>query len=533
MTGTLGGERTMRRLQGIVLLATALALAACSPRPAPGPKTELTLGSSAADVSTLDPHLASGTPERTLVAWIFGALVRFSPGTIDPERLEPDLAESWVASDDGLVWTFTLRQGVQWHRGFGEVTADDVVFSLRKSADPARSAYASDYAAFDSVEALDRYTVRITLSRRVPSLLGLLSNYSGGFIISRRAYEQYGQDFGRYPVGSGPFQFESLDPGVSVNFVRHDAYFRGRPRLERVRYRFLRSASARGLAFLAGEVDAATGSPDQNWLRHIRATPGAAIDIFEPSELNLLHLNTKRPPFDDLRVRQALAHAVDPERVPRYRGAEFSRPAWSVVPSDNLGYTDAVPRYAFDPEKAKALLREAGYANGLTLHILASQAPNYYTELQILQANLKESGITLVLQPAEHATWHQLIRQDLSPMVPYGASRFPIADVYLTQFFHSRSSIGTPGAVTNFSHCDVADAQIEAARVTLDPERRLELWKQAQRRITEAVCAIPSSEGAQVWVRNESLDWGFPLEGSISLGPLVTELTHFREWTQK
>lgn len=529
MTEMTWDARRMSRISGALLAAAVMALAACGPRPAPGPKTELTLGSSAADVNTLDPHLASGTPERTLVAWIFGALVRFAPGTIDPDRIEPDLAESWTTSDDGLTWTFTLRKGVQWHHGFGEVTADDVVFSLRKSADPARSAYASDYAAFQSVEALDRYTVRIKLSHRVPSVLGLLSNYSGGFIISRRAYERYGQDFGRYPVGSGPFQFDSLHPGVSVDFVRHDAYFRGKPRLERVRYRFLRSASARGLAFLAGEVDAATGSPDQNWLRHIRATPGAAIDIFEPSELNLLHLNTKKPPFDNLLVRQALAHAVDPQRISRYRGAEFSRPAWSVVPSDNLGYTDDVPRYAFDPRKAKALLREAGYPHGLTLHVLASQSPNYYVELQILQANLLESGITLVLQPAEHATWHQLIRKDLSPMVPYGASRFPIADVYLTQFFHSKSSVGTPGAVTNFSHCDVADAQIEAARVEPDPEKRIELWKEAQRRIIKAACAIPTSEGAQVWVRNEKLDWGFPLHGSISLGPLVTEMTHFRE----
>lgn len=510
-------------------MVLALVLASCGPRPPSGPKTELTLGSSAADINTLDPHLATGTAERTLVAWIFSALVRFTPGTIDPERLEPDLAESWTASEDGLEWTFRLRQGVQWHRGFGEVTADDVVFSLRKSSDPARSAYASDFAAFESVDALDRYTVRIRLRHRVPSLLGLLSNYSGGFIVSREAYERYGQDFGRNPVGSGPFQFESFEPGVAVTVVRHDAYFRGQPKLERVKYRFLRSASARGLAFLAGEVDAATGSPDQNWLRHIKATPGAAIDIFEPSELNLLHLNTKKPPFDNLLVRQALAHAVDPERVSRYRGAEFSRPAWSVVPSDNLGYTDDLPRYAFDPEKAKALLREAGYPQGLTFGILASQSPNYYAELQILQANLKESGITLVLHPAEHATWHQLIRKDLSPMVPYGASRFPIADVYLTQFFHSKSAVGTPTAVTNFSHCDVADALIEAARVEPDPQQRLELWKEAQHRIIEAVCAIPTSEGAQVWVRNEKLDWGFPLEGSISLGPLVTELTHFRD----
>lgn len=518
-----------RSIQKILLATMLLAGVACGPKPLPAAKTELTLGSSAADINTLDPHFASGTADRTLVAWIYGALVRFPPGTIDAEALEPDLAESWSASDDGLVWTFKLRQGVQWHRGYGEVNADDVVFSLLKSADPKRSAYSSDYAAFDAVEALDPYTVRIKLKHRVPSVLGLLSNYSGGFIISRRAYEDLGSEFARKPVGFGPFQFEAIEPGVAVTFVPHKAYFRGKPQLTRVKYRFLSSASARGLAFLAGEIDAAAGSADQNWLRHVKATPGAVIDIFEPSELNLLHVNTKMPPFDNILVRRALAHAVDPSRLPQYRGAEFSRPAKSVVPSDNLGYTSDVPRYEFDPDRARSLLREAGYPNGLAFNMIASQSPGYYAELQILQANLKESGITVTLQPAEHATWHQLIRKDVNPVVPYGASRFPIADVYLTQFFHSSSSVGTPSAVTNFSHCSVADEQIEAARVERDPQRRNELWKDAQRLIIAAVCAIPSSEGAQVWVRNEKVDWGFPLKASISLGPLVTERTRFVE----
>ena len=527
--GSMG--KMSRAITNIVLVGMLLACAACGPRPSPAAKTELILGSSAADINTLDPHFASGTADRTLVAWIYGALVRFPPGTIDAEALEPDLAESWSASDDGLVWTFKLRKGVQWHRGYGEVTADDVVFSLLKSSDPGRSAYSSDYAAFDAVEALDPYTVRITLKHRVPSVLGLLSNYSGGFIISRKAYEALGSEFARNPVGFGPFQFEAIEPGVAVTFLAHKAYFRGEPRLAKVKYRFLTSASARGLAFLAGEIDAAAGAADQNWLRHVKATPGATIDIFEPSELNLLHVNTKMPPFDNILVRQALAHAVDPDRLPKYRGAEFSRPAKSVVPSDNLGYTDDVPRYDFDPAKARSLLRAAGYPDGLAFNMIASQSPGYYAELQILQANLKESGITVTLQPAEHATWHQLIRKDLNPVVPYGAARFPIADVYLTQFFHSSSSVGTPTAVTNFSHCSVADKQIEAARVELDPQRRSELWKEAQRLIVKAVCAIPSSEGAQVWVRNEQVDWGFPLKASISLGPLVTERTRFVEST--
>ncbi|MDJ1465814.1 hypothetical protein [Nitratireductor sp. GZWM139] len=161
--------------------------------------------------------------------------------------------------------------------------------------------------------------------------------------------------------------------------------------------------------------------------------------------------------------------------------------------------------------------------------MISSQLPSYESSNQILQAQLKEGGFTLELQPVEHATWHQMIRQDLSPIVTYGAARFPVADVYLSQFFHSDSAIGKPGAVTNFSHCDVADEQIEAARTESDPEKQAALWQEAQQLIIKEVCGIPVTETAGVWARRENLDWGFEFEGSMSLGPLLTEKTHFTD----
>ncbi|TKT75852.1 ABC transporter substrate-binding protein [Aquamicrobium sp. LC103] len=517
------------KLSGMILMAALLAGAAFAPLPAHAAQTELRLGAAAADIGTLDPHYAAGTTDRTLVAWIYGGLVRFAPGTTDPAQIEPDLAESWEGSDDNLVWTFKLRQGVQWHHGYGEVTAEDVVFSLEKSADPTRSAFASDYSAFEKVEAVDPYTVRITLKNVIPSVLGPLANYAGGFIISKKAYEERGEEFARRPVGFGPFQLDSIEAGVAVHFSAHADYFRGAPKLTKVTYRFLNAAAARDLAFVAGEVDAATGLADPRWLQRTLATPGSTVDIFDPAELTVLHINTKKKPFDDIRVRQALAYAMDPNRIAQYRGPEFTRVGGSVIPSNNLGYTEDNGLPAFDAEKAKALLTEAGYPDGLTVKMISSQLPSYESSNQILQAQLEETGFMLELEPVEHATWHQMIRQDLSPLVTYGAARFPVADVYLTQFFHSDSIIGTPTAVTNFSHCDVADEQIEAARVETDPQKQIELWQEAQRLIIEAVCGIPMTETAQVWARKEKLDWGFELKGSMSLGPLVTELTHFTE----
>ncbi|WP_075656620.1 ABC transporter substrate-binding protein [Pseudochrobactrum sp. B5] len=510
-------------------LAAFMACSALVSMPAFAAKTELVLGAAAADVGKLDPHFANSTSDRTLVAWIFGGLVRFAPGSTDPSTIEPDLAEKWEHSADKMEWTFHLRKGVQFQQGYGEVTADDVVFSLNKAGKPETSAFATDYAALKSVEAVDPYTVKITLAKAVPSLLGLVSNYSGGFILSKKAYEERGDEFQRRPVGFGPFSLEKIEPSVSIEFKAHDGYFRGKPKLEKIIYRFLNAASARDLAFISGEIDVSAGTTDQKWLARTREVPESVVDIFDPAELTLLHVNRTKKPFDDIRVRQALAYAVNAAQMAQFRGKEFTREVKSVIPSNNLGYTDEAGVVSNDTEKAKALLAEAGYPDGVTIKMLSSQLPSLEQSAQMLQAQVAKAGIKLELEPVEHATWHQMIRKDLSPIVMYGAARFPVADYYLTQFYHSDSIVGKPTAVTNFSHCAAADEQIVAARSEVDPDKQLQLWHEAQKLIVADVCAIPLNETAQVWVRKKSLDWGFELKGSLSLGPLVTEQTHFTD----
>ena len=149
--------------------------------------------------------------------------------------------------------------------------------------------------------------------------------------------------------------------------------------------------------------------------------------------------------------------------------------------------------------------------------------------IEAIQALLRNANINLEIEPVEHATFHAQIREDLSPVVHYSAARFPIADVYLTQFFHSRSIVGTPTAITNFSHCDVADAEIDAARVEADPEKQKELWAEAQRKIIEALCGIPIYENLQLWAWKDTLDLGYDVKGSLNLSPPVTEKAHFTE----
>ncbi len=228
----------MKKALSAALLAVSLALAGTAQA---APKTTVSVSIFAQDIGTLDPDFAAGTQDRVPVAWIFNALTRFKPGTIDPKTLEPDLAQSWEESPDGKVWTFHLRHGVQFHGGYGEMTADDVVFSYTKAANAATSAFAADYAQFQSVEAVDPYTVKITLKQPVPSLLGLVANYSGGFILSKKAYAERGDGFKRAPIGTGPFMFKSVAPSQSLELVANDAYFRGKPKITAISYRFMPS----------------------------------------------------------------------------------------------------------------------------------------------------------------------------------------------------------------------------------------------------------------------------------------------------
>jgi peptide/nickel transport system substrate-binding protein len=125
----------------------------------------------------------------------------------------------------------------------------------------------------------------------------------------------------------------------------------------------------------------------------------------------------------------------------------------------------------------------------------------------------------------EHATYHARIRQDLSQMIFYGAARYPVADSYLTQFYHSRSAPGRPTMSLNFAHCDAADAEIDAARAEPDQARQLALWAEAQRKVLDAGCSVPLFDLRQVWVRRARLDLGYRLEGALNLGPAITHAT--------
>lgn len=511
------------------MLFGALALgAALAAHPVLAQKTVLNIGMASADAGKLDPHLSATTPDKALFNFMFNGLVRFKPGSMNPETIEPDLAEKWTSSEDGKTWNFSIRRGVQCHHNYGEITSADIVYSLQRAADPKRSGFSSDFKDFDKVEAVDANTVRITLKNAVPSLLGLLTNYHGGNIVCKKAAEEMGENFVKKPIGTGPFMFGQYAPKELVTLVAHKGYFRGAPKLERIVYRYIPSDASRDLAYTSGEIDMLYGKGEQVWVERMRKLDNTIVDVFEPAEMAVLYLNTKMKPLDDIRVRQALGHALNINEVVQFKGAAVARAAKSVVPIGYLGFTDDVPLLKHDPARAKALLAEAGYPNGLTVKAIHTSLPGMLSTIQVVQQQWRRSGINLDLEIVEHATFHAEIRKDKSAIVQYQAARFPIADTYLTQFFHSSAIVGTPTAVTNFTHCNDADAEIVAARSEPDPVKQKALWKTAQQKLMTKVCALPIYENMLVWARRANFDFGIKLEGSLNLGPVVNELSHFK-----
>jgi peptide/nickel transport system substrate-binding protein len=509
----------------------------------PGPVAEptyLRVGQNAADMSSLDPHFSTTTEGRALVDMIFNGLVRYAPGDGAFEAMEPDLAEALpeVEEVDGMqVWTFNLRQGVMCHPAGAmpayELTSEDVVYSLEKSANPERSAYAGEYTGM-TFEAVDDYTVKITLENPLSPVLFYpkVANYSGGFIVCKQAVEALGDDkFKTNPVGTGPFMFEQYRPQEKILLKANPDYFRGAPMLDGIEYRYMADITSREAGLLAGELDVINGVPDQAWVEKM-AAEGVTVDVFGVGEVATLHFNTTVEPLDDPAVRKAIAYALDRDEFLALFGEPVAENVYSPVPAKFLagGLTQEEVEelglaYDMDRDMAMQMLADAGYPDGFELEVITSEMTGYRRIYENMQAQLAEVGIDLAVSVVDHSTMHSQIREDVNPLVIYIAWR-PNADVYLTRFYHSDSIVVTGAKPdTNFSHVDILDDLIESARLATTAEEQIQTWKDAQVILLEDMYTYPLHFQQLVYARAEGVDYGHDLVSVLALYPGITEKT--------
>jgi len=467
-----------------------------------------------AAVGTLDPHFANKIGEVPIIRMVYQSLLRHPPGEVNVAKLEPSLALKWEVADDKLTWIFHLRQGVKWHEGYGELTAEDVKFSIDRIIDPGVGSPARKaLAAVESVSVVDPYTVQIKTKQPYPVLPAMMVEERFGYIISKKAAAKLGKDLKFHPVGTGPFMYETYKPRESFTLKANPDYWGGKPKLDRVVVSFMPDNSTRELALRNGEIHAINIPAKQEWIDRLNKT-GFTVNLTSPANMFVLHFNLTQKPMDNKKVRMALSHAISRDLMVTFLGKDVAKPEVSPLPSGYVGHTEDVIRYPYDVAKAKKLLAEAGFKDGFKFSMNISNSNIYLPPMQVIQEMWKKIGVDLELKVVDHPTYHKLIRKDVNPVVIYGAYRYPLTGTrYLTQFYHSDSIVGKKTAVINFSHYGEAlpgvDKYIDGARFELDVNKQIQMWEAAQRQIKADCVSIPLFTRKYAMAKSKTFDQGF------------------------
>ncbi len=456
------------------------------------------------DVSTLDPAIGYDWQNWSMIKSLFDGLMDYKPGTTE---LVPDLAESYELSEDGLTYTFKLRKGVKFHNG-RELKAADIKYSIERAVRPeTQSPGAGFFASIEGFEELtsgaaeglsgitvpDDYTVKITLSRPDATFLHVMAiNFS--FAVPREEVEKYGQDFGKNPVGTGAFRLAEWTLGQRLVFERNPDYYKeGRPRLDRIVFEVGQEPLVALLRLQRGEVDIlGDGIPPAKFLE-IMNDPQWRDNVVEGGQLHTgyVAMNVTLKPFDNVLVRRAVNHAINKDRIIRIINGR-AVPATQPLPPAMPGHDPNYKGYAFDPEKAKQLMAEAGYADGVDTELYAMNTDPNPRIAQAIQQDLAAIGIRAELKVLAQANVIAAGgEKDAAPMIWSGGMAW-IADFPDPSNFYG-PILGCGGAVPggwNWAwYCNQeldalaakADAMVEPAQA----EERIDLWRQIFLRIMD------------------------------------------------
>ncbi|MFY0646191.1 ABC transporter substrate-binding protein [Sulfitobacter geojensis] len=416
------------------------------------------------------PHMdptsaAAGAIDSVLYSNVFEGLTRFmSDGSV-----VPGLAESWDISDDGLTYTFKLRSDVTFHDGT-TMDAEDVKFSLdRIGAEDSANAQKALYSAISEVNVVDPMTVEVKLSEPNGNLIFNLA-WGDAVIVAPESIEGIKQT----PIGTGAFKFDSWTQGDKVELSRNDAYWGDAPALASATFKFISDPTAAFASVMAEDVDVFSGFPAPENLPQFEADPRFQVLVGSTEGETILSTNNKMPPFDNVKVREALAHAIDRQAI--IDGAMFGlgTPIGTHFAPHNPAYVDLTAQSNYDPAKAKALLAEAGFADGFetTLHL---PPPSYARRGgEIIAAQLAEVGITAKITNVEWAQWLETV--------------FKGKDFGLTIVSHTEPmDIGIYANPEYYFQYDNKEFQdlIAKFNTTADPEMRGEMMAQAQQIIAD------------------------------------------------
>ncbi len=416
------------------------------------------------------PHLdptsaAAGAIDSVLYSNVFEGLTRFgADGSINP-----GLAQSWEISEDGLTYRFKLAEGVTFHDGT-TMDAEDVKFSLdRARAEDSANAQKALYAGITAVDVVDPMTVQLTLAEPNGSMLFNLA-WGDAVIVAPESIENIKQA----PVGTGAFKFTNWVQGDSIMLEKNAAYWGTPAALDKVTFKFISDPTAAFAAVMAEDVDVFTGYPAPENIPQFEADARFQVIVGNTEGETILSTNNKMPPFDNVKVREALAHAIDRQAI--IDGAMFGlgTPIGTHFAPHNPDYVDLTANSAYDPELAKKLLAEAGFADGFKT-TLKLPPPSYARRGgEIIAAQLRAVGIETEISNLEWAQWLEQV--------------FKGKDFGLTIVSHTEPmDIGIYARPDYYFQYD--DAAFQDMNTMLegeaDPAKRSELLGKMQRKISE------------------------------------------------
>lgn len=424
-------------------------------------------------LNTLNPYKVTIKNDMRVRCQIFDNLVNYK------DKVEkPRLADSYDISDDGLTYTFKIKQGVKFHNG-AEMTVEDVVFSYETAM---KEPFMSNYTGMiESVEATDDTTFVVHLSRAYLPFIDCISNI---YIVNKEAYESGDPD--NYPVGTGPYKFVSYEQGVKLTLEAFEDYFRGVASIKNVEVNIMSDESARLLAFESGDLDV-TSVPSADWER-ISSNDKYNSRKVTTAELKFIGFNLFIDgdlPYEDVRVRQACAYAIDREDVNLIANNGYATVARSVGnPEVMFGANEEGETYEHDVEKAKALLAEAGYPNGINIGEI--YCPSYSADAATAVVGcLAEAGITaqVIVQDstAFYAAWEDYAIPILCDSLVFGND------------FNDWGQAFTTGGIQNTwgYQTEELDAKWDVAAAEVDTNKRLALYEEINEEIQENIVIIP------------------------------------------
>ncbi len=416
------------------------------------------------------PHLdptsaAAGAIDSVLYSNVFEGLTRF----MGDGSIVPGLAESWEISDDGLTYTFKLHDGVTFHDGT-TMDAEDVKFSLdRARAEDSVNAQKALYTGIADVEVIDPLTVKLTLSEPNGSLLFNLA-WGDAVIVAPESIENIKQ----MPIGTGAFKFVNWVQGDKIELERNDAYWGDAPALAKATFKFISDPTAAFAAVMAEDVDAFAGFPAPENLPQFEADPRFQVLIGSTEGETILSTNNALPPFDNVKVREAIAHAINRQAIIDGAMFGYGTPIGTHFAPHNPAYVDLTSLSEYDPEKSRALLAEAGFPDGFetTLHL---PPPSYARRGgEIVAAQLAEVGIKAEIINVEWAQWLETV--------------FKGKNFGLTIISHTEPmDIGIYANPDYYFQYNNPDFQALMTKLngTTDPDMRTQLLGDAQRMISE------------------------------------------------